>query len=185
MDIATVTLDDAIKLLSLPRVVGVDENGNTITAQNGRYGPYISRSVNGKNDSRTLADEAQLFTLTFDEALALYAQPRRRGAGTAKPPLADLGPHPDTGKNIIVKDGRFGPYVTDGEINASLPRGRTPETLTMDEAVELLIARAEKIAAQGGVKRTKKATKKKSAKKTAKKTAKKSSAAKKSTKKTD
>ena len=175
MNIATITLDDALLLLSLPRTVGVDENGNTITAQNGRYGPYISRMVDGKNDSRTLAEEEQLFTLNLEQALELFAQPRRRGAAAAKPPLADLGPHPDTGKNIIVKDGRFGAYVTDGEINASLPRGRTPETLTMDEAVELLIARAEKIAAQGGVKRpAKKATKKKAAKKkTAKKTVKK------------
>lgn len=190
MNIATVDLEDALKLLSLPREVGNDENGNTITAQNGRYGPYISRLVDGKNDSRTLADETQLFDLTLAQALELFAQPRRRGAAAAKPPLADLGPHPDTGKNIIVKDGRFGAYVTDGEINASLPRGRTPETLTMDEATELLLARAAKIAAQGGVKKTtKKATKKKSAKKSAKKATKKTttkkSVAKKSTKKTD
>lgn len=172
MDMTALTLDDALQLLSLPRVVGTDENGNTITAQNGRYGPYISRLVEGKNDSRTLAEEEQLFTLTVEQALELFAQPRRRGGGTAKPPLAELGAHPDSGKNIIVKDGRFGAYVTDGEINASLPRGRTPETLTMDEAVELLIARAEKIAANGGVKKkpAKKPTKKKTAKKTVKKT---------------
>ncbi len=185
MDIATVTLEDALKLLSLPRVVGKDENGNEITAQNGRYGPYISRQVDGKNDSRTLGDENQLFDLTIEQALEIFAQPRRRGGGVAKPPLADLGPHPETGKNIIVKDGRFGPYVTDGEINASLPRGQTPETLEMEQALDLLAARAEKIVLQGGPKKAaKKATKKKTAKKVAKKSTKKS-ATKKSTKKTD
>jgi len=182
MNIATVTFEDALKLLSLPRVVGEDENGNAITAQNGRYGPYISRMVEGKNDSRTLAEEEQLFTLTLQEALELFAQPRRRGGRAAKPPLADLGPHPDTGKNIIVKDGRFGAYVTDGEINASIPRGKTPENLTMDEATELLLARAAKIAAQGG---PKKKPAKKTAKKSTKATAKKSSTAKKTTPKTD
>lgn len=178
MDIATVTLEDALKLFSLPRTVGVDENGNTITAQNGRYGPYISRQVDGKNDSRTLSDENQLFDLTLPQALELFAQPRRRGAAAAKPPLADLGPHPDSGKSIIVKDGRFGAYVTDGEINASLPRGQTPETLTMDQAVELLIARADKIAAQGGVKKPakKKPVKKKVTKKATKSTTKKTTA---------
>lgn len=167
MNIATITLDEALLLLSLPREVGKDENGNVITAQNGRYGPYISRKVEEKNDSRTLADEKDLFEITLEQALELFAQPRRRG--TAKPPLADLGPHPDTGKAIIVKDGRFGAYVTDGEINASLPRGQTPETLTMDQAVELLIARADKIAAQGGVAKPKKkpAKKKPAAKKKA------------------
>ena len=106
--------------------------------------------------------------MTRDQALELFARPRRRGA-TAKPPLADLGAHPDTGKNIIVKDGRFGAYVTDGEINASLPRGQTPETLTMDQAVDLLAARAAKIAEQGG-KPTKKTAKKPAKKPTKKKT---------------
>jgi DNA topoisomerase-1 len=196
MNITTIELEDALKLLSLPRVVGEDENGNTITAQNGRYGPYISRLVDGKNDSRTLSDEQLLFDLDLKGALELFAQPRRRGAAAAKPPLADLGPHPDTGKNIIVKDGRFGAYVTDGEINASLPRGRTPETLTMDEAIELLLARAAKIAALGGPKKaakkpakkkaaTKKATTAKKATKTAKKPAATKSTTKKSPKKTD
>lgn len=189
MNITTLTFEDALQLLTLPRTVGADENGNVITAQNGRYGPYISRLVDGKNDSRTLADETQLFSVTVEEALELFSQPRRRGGGVAKPPLADLGPHPDTGKNIIVKDGRFGAYVTDGEINASLPRGRTPETLTMDEATELLLARAAKIEAQGGPKKkAKPAAKKKVAKKaTTKKTAakKKSTPAAKPEKKTD
>ena len=158
MNIADITFEDAIKLFSLPRIVGKDENGNEISVQNGRYGPYISRTVDGKGDSRTLAEETQLFDLTLEQALELFSQPRRRGAATAKGPLLDLGAHPDSGKSILVKDGRFGAYVTDGEINASIPRGKTPETLTMDEAVELLIARAEKIALNGGV--TKKAKKK-------------------------
>ncbi|MFN8016453.1 MAG: type I DNA topoisomerase [Acidimicrobiia bacterium] len=176
MDIATVTYEDALQLLSLPRIVGKDENGNEITAQNGRYGPYISRMVEGKNDSRTLSDEKMLFTIDEKEALEIFAQPKRRGATTAKGPLADLGPHPDTGKNILVKDGRFGPYVTDGEINASLPRGQTPEHLTMDEAVDLLIRRAEKIALQGGEKKPAKKAVKKTTKKSTKKSTSKSKA---------
>lgn len=162
MNIADVTYEDALQLFSLPRIVGQDENGNDISVQNGRYGPYISRIVDGKNDSRTLAEESQLFSLTLQEALDLFAQPRRRGA-TVKSALAELGPHPDSGKQVLVKDGRFGAYVTDGEINASIPRGKTPENLTMDEAIELLVARAEKIALNGGVVKKKPAKKSKRA----------------------
>src|SRR5690606_23868084 len=174
MDIETVTLDDALKLLSLPRVVGVDPNtGEEITAQNGRYGPYLKRG----SDSRSLASEEQLFTITLDEALKIYAEPKRRGRqAAAAPPLRELGEDPATGKPIVVKDGRFGPYVTDGETNASLRKGDDVETLTVERASELLADRR----ARGPVKRAKKTAAKKTA---AKKTAAKKTAAKKAAKK--
>ncbi|KSW21836.1 type I DNA topoisomerase [Cellulomonas sp. B6] len=148
MQLATVTLDDALRLLSLPRVVGVDpESGAEITAQNGRYGPYLKKGT----DSRTLASEEQLFTIALDEALAIYAQPKRGRGQTATPPLRELGDDPTSGKPIVVKDGRFGAYVTDGETNRTLPRDVTPESITPEQAVELL---AEKRAAGPAKKRT-------------------------------
>ncbi|MBO0901387.1 type I DNA topoisomerase [Cellulomonas sp. zg-ZUI22] len=148
MSLATVTLDDALRLLSLPRVVGVDpESGAEITAQNGRYGPYLKKGT----DSRTLASEEQLFDITLDEALAIYAQPKRGRGQTATPPLRELGTDPTSGKPIVVKDGRFGAYVTDGETNRTLPRDVTPESITPEQAVELL---AEKRAAGPAKKRT-------------------------------
>src|SRR5204863_619173 len=118
MDLETVGLEAALKLLSLPRVVGVDpNNGEEITAQNGRYGPYLKRGT----DSRSLANEEQMFTITLDEALKIYSEPKRRaGQGASAPPLRELGTDPATGKPMVIKDGRFGPYVTDGETNASL-----------------------------------------------------------------
>ena len=137
MSLATVNLDDALRLLSLPRVVGIDpETGQEITAQNGRYGPYLKRGT----DSRSLTEEEQLFTVTLDEALKVYAEPKRRGRqATAKPPLRELAPDPVTGKPIVVKEGRFGPYVTDGAgVNASLRKGDSVETLTDERAAELL-----------------------------------------------
>ena len=140
MSLDTITLEDALRLLSLPRTLPV-EGGEEIQVANGRYGPYIKQ---GK-ETRSLGDEEQLFTVTTDEALALLAQPKeRRGRGQAKPPLKDLGPDPGTGKPIVVKEGRFGPYVTDGETNASLRRGDDPEGLTMDRALELLAERRAK-----------------------------------------
>lgn len=146
MSLQTVTLDDALKLLSLPRVVGVDpESGAEITAQNGRYGPYLKKGT----DSRTLASEEALFTTTLEEALAIYAQPKRGRGATATPPLRELGDDPTSGKPIVVKDGRFGAYVTDGETNRTLPRDVTPETITPEQAVTLL---AEK-RAQGPAKK--------------------------------
>ncbi|MGH3914247.1 MAG: type I DNA topoisomerase [Pseudonocardiaceae bacterium] len=151
MDLATVTLDDALRLLSLPRVVGTDpENGQEITAQNGRYGPYLKRGT----DSRSLADEEQIFTISLDAALKIYAEPKRRGRqAAAKPPLRELGVDPVSGKPMTVKDGRFGPYVTDGEVNASLRKSDDVETLTDERAVELL---AEKRAKGPAPKRTSK-----------------------------
>jgi DNA topoisomerase-1 len=168
----TVTLDEALRLLSLPRVVGVDPTtGDEITAQNGRYGPYLKKGT----DSRSLESEEQLFTVTLDEALAIYAQPKRgRGGRTAAAPLRELGEDPASGQPVVVKDGRFGPYVTDGETNATLRKDDAVETVTLERAAELL---AEKRAKGPAKKRT---TKKTAAKKTtAKKTAAKKTAAKK------
>jgi len=140
MSLETVTLEDAIRLLSLPRTLNTP-NGEEIQVANGRYGPYIKRGA----ETRSLADEEQLFTVTPEEAVALLAQPKeRRGRGQAKPPLKDLGPDPGSGKPIVVKDGRFGPYVTDGETNASLRRGDEVESLTMDRALELMAERRAK-----------------------------------------
>ncbi len=141
MALDTITLEDALRLLSLPRTLPVADGAEEIQVANGRYGPYIKQ---GK-ETRSLTDEEQLFTVTTEEAVALLAQPKeRRGRGQAKPPLKDLGPDPGTGKPIVVKEGRFGPYVTDGETNASLRRGDDPEGLTMDRALELLAERRAK-----------------------------------------
>ena len=141
MDLDTVTLDDALKLLTLPRVVGVDpESGEDITAQNGRYGPYLKK---GK-DSRSLETEEQMFDITLDQAQQLFAQPKRRGGRTPKPPLKELGKDPETGNDMVVKDGRYGPYVTDGEFNASLRVGDTVETISIERGSELLAERRAK-----------------------------------------
>jgi DNA topoisomerase-1 len=141
MSVDTLTLEDALQLLSLPRLVGLDpESGEEIRSQNGRYGPYLTR---GK-DTRSLNTEAEIFSVTLDEALALFAQPKRgRGRGVAAPPLKELGPDPVTGEPVLVKDGRFGPYVTDGTTNASLRVGDSVETITIERAAELLVIRRE------------------------------------------
>jgi DNA topoisomerase-1 len=140
MSLDTITLEDALRLLSLPRALTAPD-GEEILISNGRYGPFIKK---GK-ETRSLPDEEQLFTATVEEAMALLAEPKqRRGRGQAKPPLKDLGADPASGKPIVVKDGRFGPYVTDGETNASLRRGDDPEGLTMDRALELLAERRAK-----------------------------------------
>ncbi|MDP9166828.1 MAG: DNA topoisomerase, partial [Actinomycetota bacterium] len=164
MDLETVTLENALRLLSLPRVVGVDPaNGEEITAQNGRYGPYLKRGT----DSRSLANEDQMFTITLDEALKIYAEPKRRGRqGAATPPLRELGTDPVSEKPMVIKDGRFGPYVTDGETNASLRKGDDVMSITDGRASELLADRR----ARGPVKKkapAKKAAKKAPAKKAA------------------
>ncbi|KAA2262283.1 type I DNA topoisomerase [Solihabitans fulvus] len=142
MSLDTVTLDDALKLLSLPRVVGNDPtSGDEITAQNGRYGPYLKKGT----DSRSLVSEDQLFTVTLDEALKIYAEPKKRGrAATAAPPLREMGNDPVSGKPMVVKDGRFGPYVTDGETNGSLRKSDSVETLTDERAAELLAEKRAK-----------------------------------------
>ncbi|MEU6525680.1 type I DNA topoisomerase [Streptomyces sp. NPDC046924] len=179
MSLDTVTLEDALRLMSLPRVVGADAEGVEITAQNGRYGPYLKKGT----DSRSLQSEEQLFTITLEEALAIYAQPKQRGRAAAKPPLKELGADPVSGKPVVVKDGRFGPYVTDGETNATLRSGDSVETITQERGFELL---AEKRAKGPAKKTAKKAPAKKTAAKKApaKKTAAKKTAAKATTAKT-
>jgi DNA topoisomerase-1 len=170
MDPTTITLDEALALLALPRVVGTDGDGVDVTAQNGRYGPYLKKGT----DTRSLGTEEQLFTVTLAEAEALFSQPKQRRGRVAKPPLAELGPHPDSGAPVRVLDGRYGPYVTDGTTNASVPRGTDPESLTAEHAVELLRERAARAPAtkRTAKKRTvTKSTTKKSARTTTKKKA--------------
>ena len=176
MTIETTTFEDAERLLSLPRTVGFDPaDGEIITAQNGRYGPYINK---GK-DSRTLETEAEIFSVSIDQALAKLAEPRVYGRrGPAKPPLREFGVDPVSGKAVVAKDGKFGVYVTDGETNASLTRGDRLEYVTPERAFELLAIRRDaepstkrKKAAKKAV--AKKAAPAKAAKKPAKKAAKK------------
>ena len=166
MSLDTVTLEDALRLLSLPRVVGADPvDGAEISAQNGRYGPYLRKGT----DSRSLDSEEQMFDITLEQALAIYAQPKQRGRRTAAP-LKELGADPGTGLPVVVKEGRFGAYVTDGETNATLRKADSVESVTIERAAELL---AEKRAAGPAKKRTAKKTAKKPAKKPARKAAKK------------
>ena len=178
MSLDTVDLAQAEQLLTLPRTLG-QLDGEDVTAQNGRYGPYIKKG----SDSRSIDSEEQLFTITIDEAAAILAQPKQRGRrAAAAPPLRELGNDPVSGKAMVVKDGRFGPYVTDGETNASLRRGDAVEELTDARAAELLADRrargpAKKTARKSAAKKpAKKAAKKTAAKKTAKKAAKKTAA---------
>ncbi len=139
MDLDSVTLDDALRLLTLPRTVG-EIDGEPVTVQNGRYGPYAKMGT----DSRSLESDEQLFTLTLDQAKELFAQPKQRGRaarGAAAPPLRELGDDTASGKPIVLREGRFGPYVTDGETNASLRKGDAPEAITLQRAIELLAER--------------------------------------------
>jgi DNA topoisomerase I len=195
MDLATLDIATALQLLTLPRVVGKDpaegEEAEEITAQNGRYGPYLKKGT----DSRSLQTESQLFTITLDEALAIYAKPKERGRA-AVAPLKALGDDPVSGRPMLVKEGRFGPYVTDGETNATLRKDDEPESITPERGAELLAEKRARgpVTRKRAVKKTttkKAATKKATAKKatakkaTAKKaTAKKTSANKTATKKT-
>nr|WP_232291737.1 type I DNA topoisomerase [Frankia sp. QA3] len=154
----TLTLDDAVKLLTLPRTLGAAEDGEEVTAQNGRYGPYVKKGT----ESRSLESEDQLFTVTLEAALALLAQPKARGRRQAvqTPPLRELGNDPASGKPMVVREGRFGPYVTDGETNASLRKGDAVESITDERAAELLADRrargpaTSKRAARGTAKTT-------------------------------
>jgi DNA topoisomerase I len=149
MSLDTVTLDDALKLLSLPRTLG-EIDGEPVTAQNGRFGPYLKRGT----DSRSLQSEDQLFTVTIEEAKEIFAQPKARGRGrAAAPPLRELGNDPVSGQPMVIKEGRFGAYVTDGETNASLRKGDEIESITVERAAELLVERREKVAADGGKKK--------------------------------
>jgi len=136
----SLSLEQALRLLSLPRVVGVDTDGVEIVAANGRYGPYVKKG----DEFRSLESEEKLFTVTLDEARALLAAPKTRQRRAAAPPLREMGNDPLTQKPLVIKDGRFGPYVTDGEVNASLRRGQTPETLTIEQASEMLAEKRAK-----------------------------------------
>lgn len=162
MSLDTIDLPTALQLMSLPRVVGVDPaDGVTITTQNGRYGPYLLKD----NDSRTLPNEQAIFDFTLDDALTLLAQPKQRRGAASAPPLKELGDDPVSGRPVVLKEGRFGPYVTDGEINASLRREDDPTTLEPARAYELIADRR----ARGPVKKATRRPVKKAAKKAAKK----------------
>jgi len=177
----TISLDDALELLRIPRVVGIDpDSGEEIVAHNGRFGPYLKRG----SDTRSLASEDQLLTVTLQEAKAIFAQPKARRGRAAAGPLKELGADPGTGLPVVLKEGRFGPYVTDGTTNASLRKGDDIETIDIERAAELLADRrtaapARRRASPGRGKAV--GTKKTAAKKTAaKKTAAKGTATRKS-----
>ena len=145
MDRGSLTLDEAVLVLSFPRELGLHpETGEPVTVQDGRFGPYVR---SGK-DSRSLERHEQLAAVTLEQALGLLRQPKRR-RGASKTVLRELGEHPQSGLELSVKKGRFGPYVTDGQVNASVPKGRDPEEVGLEEAVELLAAREAKLKAQG------------------------------------
>ncbi len=195
MEPAQVTLDDALMLLSYPRVLGVHpEFGSEIVADSGQYGPYLSMEKDGRRETRSLDDHEQLRGITLEKAVELFAQPKKRRArGASRTVLAELGESPVTSKQVQVRTGRFGPYVTDGQVNASLPSGQEPTNVSLDYALDLIAAREEKLQAQGKDPRApkkataksrsgvKKGTKKKAGKKIAKKKSAKSKARKKTT----
>ncbi len=156
MTLDTITYEDALRLLSLPRTLGANAAGDDITVQNGRHGAYLKAGA----DSRTLTSEDQLFSITLEEALEIYSKPKERRRGVAKPPLKELGIDPTTQKPLIIKDGRFGMYVTDGETNATLRRGDTVEAMTIERGLELLAGRRAWEAENGGAARPKKTRKK-------------------------
>ena len=140
MSVETVTLEEALKLMKLPRVLGADAEGNEITVQNGRFGPYLKKGT----DSRSIGSEEEIFTITLEQALEIYSQPKQRGARQAAAPLAEFGTDPVSEKPIVVKDGRFGPYITDGITNITVPRATAIEELTREQAIELLAEKREK-----------------------------------------
>jgi len=169
MDPETVTLEDAVMLLSFPREVGVHpETGEIITVQDGRYGPYVKMGT----QTRSIESQEQLATITLDEAVAKLKEPKRGRQLGATSTIGDLGAHPESGETIQVKNGRFGPYVTDGTVNATVPKGTDPEKVDLQQAVELLARREEKLRSQGKDPRAKKSkptAKKKTTKKVKKK----------------
>jgi DNA topoisomerase-1 len=147
MSPAEVTYEEAIQLLSLPREIGLDpESGNVITAQNGKYGPYLKKGT----DSRSLATEEQIFSLTLDEAVEIYKQPKYGGRRTAATPLKEFGEDPASKLNVFAKTGQFGDYVTDGVVNATIPKDEPLDELAADRAFELLAIRREKLGVEPG-----------------------------------
>ncbi len=170
MSTETVTLDEALRLLTQPRTVGEHpEDGRSITAQNGRYGPYVK----WEKETRSLDEEEEIFTIDLDGAIALLSQPKKRGGRKAAAPLKELGDDPNTGTPIVLKNGRFGPYVTDGETNASLRVADSVDTITAERAIDLLSERRAKGPAPKRKKAPKKTAKKAPKKKAPKKAAKK------------
>ncbi|WP_141494752.1 type I DNA topoisomerase [Kytococcus schroeteri] len=164
MDVRTVTLEDALKVINLPRVVGADpETGAEITAQNGRYGPYLKKGT----DSRSLASEEQIFEVTLQEALKIYSEPKRRGRSAANPPIAEFAEDPVSGKKVVIKDGRFGPYITDGETNVTVPRSMRPEDVSELQAFELLAQKRAEGPKKKPVRKSSGTTRKSTAKKPA------------------
>jgi DNA topoisomerase-1 len=147
MSPATVTYEEAVKLLSLPREVGSDPETQTmITAQNGKFGPYLKRGT----DSRSLDTEEQILEITLEQAVEIYKQPKYRGRRTAATPLKEFGEDPASNLKVVAKTGQFGPYVTDGVINATIPKEETIEELSPDRAFELLATRREKLGVEPG-----------------------------------
>jgi len=168
MDPHTLTLEDALLLLSFPRTLGTHpETGEPITVQDGKFGPYLKMS----NETRSLENHAQLRTITFDEALRLLAQPKQRGRQSSNATLKELGTHPQSGGKVQVRSGRYGTYVTDGVVNATLPKGLDPSDVTLDKAVALIAAREQRMRDQGKDPRAPKPARKSSRKNTRKKTA--------------
>jgi len=144
-----VSFEEAVKLLSLPRIIGEDpDTGQTISAQNGKYGPYLKKGV----DSRSLASEDQIFELSLEEALEIYKQPKYGARRTAATPLREFGEDPASGLNVVAKTGQFGDYVTDGVINATIPKDEPLDELSNDRAFELLAIRREKLGVEPGEK---------------------------------
>jgi DNA topoisomerase-1 len=176
MSVDTIELDTALQLLSLPRVVGVDpESGDEITAQNGRFGPYLKKGT----DSRSLESESQIFDVTLEQALEIYSQPKYGAGRRASSALAEFEADPVSGKPIRIRDGRFGAYVTDGETNVTIPRGQTVEDITFEIAVQMLADKRAKGPAPKRGAAKKAPAKKAPAKKAPAKTAAKSTTAKK------
>ena len=140
MSVETVTLEEALRLMNLPRVLGSDTEGKEITVQNGRFGPYLKKG----SDSRSIGTEEEIFTITLEQALEIYSQPKQRGGRTAAPPLAEFGDDPESEKPIVVKDGRFGPYITDGVTNITVPGSMAIEELTREQAVSMLAEKRAK-----------------------------------------
>ena len=162
MSITEITIEEALMLLSFPRELGPHPvSGDVVTAQDGRYGPYIKMGT----ESRSLADHNKLASVTMEEAVELFKQPNGRGRGRSNSVLAELGKHPESELPIQVKSGRFGPYVTDGEVNATIPKDKEPEDVTLEQAIELIGAREQKMRDEGKDPRAKKPAKKKAAKK--------------------
>jgi DNA topoisomerase-1 len=146
MDARHLTLDQALSLLSLPRTLGIAPDGGTVVARSGRFGPYLEKTIEGaeKPETRSLKNEEELLTITLEEALALFAVPKRgRGRAAIPPPIKEMGMDPVSATPIVLRDGRYGPYVSDGTTNASLPKGASLEDLTLQESIRLLAERRE------------------------------------------